>query len=83
MNFPSTEAHKRRVDARTRQLLVALHGLAPEPEVCDPGDRYAATAGEMLAWLRQDGRDAEADMVESARSAVLRPYYDRRLRGSR
>ena len=72
-NSETSEAFKRRVDAATRQLLIAGLSMAPETD-----DGYAATTGELWRWLKTDN-PALAAQIEEAHFVVLRPYYEERL----
>ena len=51
------EALDRRLQAATRAEYIRLLGWKPEPAGIGPAhpDAYAASAGEMLGWLREQG----------------------------
>lgn len=50
-----------RQSAAERAALIAQLGWTPEPKGCCPGDRYAATAGELKRWVRERFGRAIAD----------------------
>jgi len=51
-----SEAALDRAQAAYRVAVIATLGMEPEPVPCPPGERYAAGTGEMVRWLREDGK---------------------------